>query len=694
MKPILTSLLLLTAAVRLAAETPVEQVARQFREYCLRESTDRGERLLDDVELPKTSPEQAHRLLGKLREDGSWPDIDYLSAARSDWPPCNQLTRTLGLVVFALRPETSASDRTNCLAASHRALAYWRRHDFQCANWWYNQIGVPKILGDVALLLGDDLSPDERNYIAGTVLARSKVGSMTGQNRIWLAANGVMRAVLTGDETLMNQAAEVIQDELRVGTGEGIQPDWSFHQHGPQQQFGNYGMACAVEMSRWATVLRGTPWAFSSDKMNILRGFLLNGENWVCWQGMMDVSACGRQLFPHSPWSKAGVMRGVMRAMTKADASHAGDYLAFVARNQTGAINDLVGNRYFWRSDYLIHRRPGWMMSLKMSSQGVVGGETVNSENLSGHLLADGAMYFYRTGHEYDDIFPVWDWHLIPGITICLGKESVHWSKEDRKTAATFVGGVSDGTNACAAMDFQRDSVRARKSWFFTGDIVVCLGSGICSTGDQRVVTIINQCLLQSPVIVWRGDQREPVNGSNRDLAGAKWVEQDGLRYTPLEPEQLWLDADRQTGNWNQVFTTPTTPKTDISKDVFTLWIEHGTNVNNGHYAYSVAPADTIDRPALEILSNTRNLQAVSIGADGHRSIGSVFWKAGSANLDGREVKVDAPCLLLMDQARVFVSDPTQKLAVLRVEIGHKSTTVSLPSGGDAGKSVEISGLE
>jgi hypothetical protein len=28
-----------------------------------------------------------------------------------------------------------------------------------------------------------------------------------------------------------------------------------------------------------------------------------------------------------------------------------------------------------------------------------------------------------RTGREFHDIFPVWDWHMIPGTTVELGEE-------------------------------------------------------------------------------------------------------------------------------------------------------------------------------------------------------------------------------------------------------------------------------
>ena len=110
------------------------------------------------------------------------------------------------------------------------------------------------------------------------------------------------------------------------------------------------------------------------------------------------------------------------------------------------------------------------MTTLKMSSNRVIGGETVNNENLSGLHLADGATFFYRNGHEYDDIFPAWDWRIIPGVTSSLGNVSLRWPVADLKRGSGFVGGVSDGVNGYAAMDFHCDNPRAKKSWFFFGD--------------------------------------------------------------------------------------------------------------------------------------------------------------------------------------------------------------------------------
>lgn len=656
-------------------EADVQRVARQFREYSLHEATDRGDRLLDDVELPKTAVAGVSKWLDKLQPDGSWPDVDYASNARSSWRPYDHLTRVLSLTVFARRADTKADDAAKAIEGVHRAIGFWMQRDFQCPNWWYNEIGTPKILGSIALLLDQDLKPDELKYIADVVLVRAKVGAMTGQNRVWLAANGLMRGVLINDEKLATAAAQVIHDELRAGTDEGIQPDFSFHQHGPQQQFGNYGLAYAVEMSRWATVLRSTRFAFPEDKLSILRGFVLDGEDWVVWRGAMDISSCGRQLFPNSPRTKAATIAAVMRTMTLVDPPREKDYLAFIARNKTNAgENDLVGDRYFWRSDYLVHRRPSWCATLKMSSPRVIGGETVNSENLSGLHLADGATFFYRDGHEYDDIFPMWGWRKLPGTTCAQDDHSLVWTKGARGESGDFVGAAADSTGACAAMDFRRRDLRAKKVWFFAGDVVVCLGADITSTGKAPIATTINQCLKRGEV-----------------LTGADEVEHDGLRYVLPAPQRWNAVSETRTGNWKTVFDTPSTPKQDVSRDLFTLTIDHGVAPSVQTYAYYVLPSTEPHEGRVKILSNTAALQAATID---NRWCGIVFWSPGKVRFNDHDIAVDQPCIVVVDAKdelmHVTLADPTQKVKSLRITIDDKPQDVTLPQGGDAGRSVAL----
>ena len=72
--------------------------------------------------------------------------------------------------MYARRAGTPSADAQQCIEAVHKGLKFWMAHDFKCLNWWYNDIGGPKLLGNIALLLNEDLKPDEREFITGTIL--------------------------------------------------------------------------------------------------------------------------------------------------------------------------------------------------------------------------------------------------------------------------------------------------------------------------------------------------------------------------------------------------------------------------------------------------------------------------------------------------------------------------------------------
>jgi chondroitin AC lyase len=304
----------------------------------------------------------------------------------------------------------------------------------------------------------------------------------------------------------------------------------------------------------------------------------------------------------------------------------------------------------------------------------VIGGEAVNSENLSGLHLADGATFFFRDGHEYDDLFPSWDWRKIPGTTCAQDDHPLIWPKGKRGASGDFVGAATDPTGACAAMDFHRGDLRAKKAWLFARDIAVCLGADITSTGEAPIVTTINQCLK-------RGEVRMDANE----------LEHDGLRYVLPAPQRWNAVSERRTGNWRSVFDTPSTPKQDVSRDVFTLTIDHGVAPTAASYAYYVLPSSEPQDGRVKVISDSAALQAATID---DRWCGIVFWSAGKARFNDHDIAVDQPCIVVVDTRDDFLhmtlADPTQKLKSLRITIDDKPQDVALPQGGDAGRSVAL----
>jgi chondroitin AC lyase len=643
------------------------------------------------IDLTKPLAEQkpadikpALALANELKSDGSWPDIDYANPSRSAWPAYKHPARILTLAIAMHQPGIAPEERLQLKDATLKALKWWRVHDPQCPNWWYNIIGVPQQLSAAALLMGTDLDPDDVQYLLKNIMMRGKQ-IMTGQNRVWLSGNNLNFSLFMQNTPMARDAANAIWDEVKMTTNEGIQPDASFHQHGAQQQFGNYGLAFASDIQHWWEMLRGTNLGIPPKKVKAMRRYMLDGQAWITWRGMMDISSMGRQLMPHAQSSKANSAIRTLERMAEVDDELASQYLAAAARLQPGATNDLVGLRWYWRSDYGVFRRPAFCATVKACSPRVIGTETCNSENLSGLHLADGATYFYRDGREYEDIFPVWDWHRLPGTT-CTRTSNLTPSGKQAHLPGEFTGGVTDGTRGCAALDFQRDGVSARKAWFFDGDLVICLGTGITGKNCAApVLTSINQCLKRGDVRAQTEGQTTTLINAVRSLPKVAWLEHDGLRYDFPDLPTLSAGSQKQTGNWSSVFKNAVTPPDDVTLDVFSAWLDHTAKPVNARYAYAVHPI-TAAVPAYQILANTTEKQAVCWD---RKRIAAIFWTAGQLNTpDGHVLRVDIPCLLVWDGKQVFVSDPTGKEWDAHVTIDGKKLTIHLPHGGDCGKSV------
>ena len=647
-----------------------------------------------------------------LRDDGSWPDVDYADRTRGGWRTYRHLTRTLAMAQAYKKPGHPLAGDASLRAAVIKALAHWTQKDYVNPNWWYPQIGVPMTVAPILLLMGDELPSDLSDATMQRVLGRSKMG-MTGQNKVWLAGIAFLKGLLREDSGLMTQARKKIFEELRITTAEGVQPDYSFHQHGPQQQWGNYGASFGGDMIKWASIFRGTSYALDADQVTILSRYLSEGSAWVLWRGRMDISGCGRQIFPGCQASKGRGIVGQLELMTKVDPDRADTYRDILASNRPGGANTLTGHRHFWRSDITIHRRPTWYASVKMSSTRVIGAETCNSENMMGLHLGDGVTYFYRTGAEYEDLFPVWDWRRLPGTTCLQNAQSLVPNSKRCRGKSDFVGGVSDGTEGVTAMEYIRGSLHARKTWFFLDDAVVCLGAGIHCDDPEAVLTSVNQCVLNGPVTISAGRQTRELSRGERFTVRLDWVHHDGIGYVLLKPQTATAGAVTQSGNWHAIHRRESAAT--VERDVFSLWIDHGLKPTDARYAYAVLPDVSVEdvrsfseAPRLTVLAQTPSLQAVA-SADG-RKVQVAFFEPGRlAWGDGRTIEVDVPCLVMFDEtaapARLHVADPTHRQEAIKVRLSGKyhgsgaqynaardqtGLTINLPEDGCAGRSTAV----
>lgn len=636
--------------------------------------------------------------LAALNSEGAWPDVVYNCTQRGGWRTTLHLTKLNELARAWATPGCPLEGDEALLKGIQKALGYWLKNDFKSPNWWYNEIWTPREIGRLYVVLGPALTQQEFEQGTGVIMMRSGI-RMTGQNKIWLAANTFVRGVLTGDEQLVRDSIEAISGEVVITTSEGIQPDYSFHQHGPQQQFGNYGLAFASESARWIGLVAGTGFAYSPEKVAIIRDYVLQGEAWVCWRGYMDFSSCGRQLGPNAQRGKGRAVSGVAQTMLRLDPEQAADYQAVVARNQPGAANDLVGTRYFWRSDYLIHRQGEWMASLKLSSNRTIGAEALNSENVRGYYTGDGATFFYLTGDEYEAIRPVMDWAAIPGTTLAQTQGKFPWQGNAR-VPVDFAGAVSTGQVGVAALDYARDGVSARKSWIFLPDCVMALGAGIRASEavTEPIATTLDQRELRGEVWAGSEEQAQMLEEGSHTLPVIRWVWHDGIGYIFPGPATVEVFNQPASGKWTLIEDKITMPQEEVTAPLFRLALDHGVDPQAAAYAYLVLPGVTREETAeraeglgVTLLANRPKLQAAR--AAGGTLVAAVFWDAGSLEYaPGKRMTASEACIVALDLAegKLWACDPTQQLKQLTLTVAGAAYEVTLPQGGEAGSTVEV----
>ncbi len=617
-----------------ASYAPSDELTVRFMEYS---SYGRANdvlllQLYNYVHIPDTEVE---RLMENFDwEQGCWKDIDYKAKDRGSWPSTLHITRMYSLAKVYKSPGNKWENSGKISKMLHSGMAWWYANMPVCPNWWHNDIGVPKKLTTTLLMIREELSPEEIDGCL-KVLERSKFGR-TGQNKVWLAGNNLMKGLLIDDAELVMKARDIIAEEVFITEEEGIQPDWSFHQHGPQIQFGNYGLTYADVLSFWLRVLKGTEYAFNAEQTAIVCNMLKEGICWSLWKGIMDPSYCGRQNFINGGAGKAFAVAVAAQNMAAALDGEDSEFFANVsAENLQPELHDnsLVGARYYWRSDCGIWRRPGWYASIRMHSERTIGFEFTNKENTLANFSADGALILLQDGKEFENIFAYWDWRKVPGVTSYEDGKPIKCddSVEGKRNYSSHVGGLADESAMVATMELNRDGLHAMKSVFMFDDCAVNLGADVKVSRDEitAVTTAVDQTHLRGKV-----------------KTGKNWVHHNNRGYISLDGSPISVSTDVQKGKWDAI--DPVFHDKWDEGAVFKAWFTHPVS-ETSTYAYALLPCSTVKQVKnfkdVKVLRNDAYCQAVLY----KNLVCAVFHKAGDYKLNGCEHHIEAPSIMVKD---------------------------------------------
>lgn len=624
----------------------IDKLKQNFKEfYVLEDIQDQ------DIEL----------LFGMLDKDFSFEDIDYQMHRRSNWKPRTHLKRLISFATAYNSPKSKYYQSVKMAKIIVGTLNYWSSNHFYSDNWWHQEIGIPQSLGPT-LILCESIIPDSTMTKSLKIMDKSKI-SRTGQNKIWLSGNVFMRELIRNNDSFILKSANTIKEVMVLSKPyeEGIQPDYSFHQHGPQPQFGNYGLHFAEDIIKWMFIFNKTEVAFSKTKVDLMRNLMFEGQQKVVYKGKYETLATGRQIFPEKvngeqyrgPMSKAQLYKGLEKKFNAFDTEI----------NPTTAPKEYV---HFRNSDYSLYRTNEFFSAVRMSSQRVIGGEAGNGENLQGYYLGDGTNLIYRRGDEYHEIYPVWNWKKLPGTTTVQDPSEIPVLTWDGyKNKSYFTGGLKSEKVGVSAFKYRRDSVQANKSYFFIDNKVYALGSAISTQRDFDVVTTINQCYQKGEVSVTK---------HKGDITS---VWHDSIAYISLTAQPLQVKTENQTGSWKKVLSWHTDDL--MTAKIFDVEVNHGEKPKNDKYAYvSVVGVSKKEMKKVmkkqlgKIIAHSEKVHAISFKKG--KNIAITAFEPCEVVLNRKQkIVIKSSCLLTMDKSEkgwiMKVVDPTQQKKELAFEI-------------------------
>jgi hyaluronate lyase len=604
-------------------------------------------------------------------------------------------------------------------------------------NWWDWQIGTPLYLLDALCLMDARLSPELRRralaavrwYVPDPRWRTRPDGKIdthapeTGANLLDKSLAAILEGMLGRDAARIAAGRDAIGPALDVATeGDGFYRDGSFIQHGHVPYTGSYGAVALADYARLAYLLSGSAWPITDPRA--ARIFLWAREAYAPWlvDGAMPDAVRGRRVSSReqdehrvgrgmvaslaviadaAPPAQQASLRAMIKGWMARDKTFGADYLddadgvgmtnvplyelgrlkAIAADPSIPAAPEAPGARLFPAMDRAILRGPGFAAVASLTSPRTSSFEFGNGENLGAWWSGMGVLDVYDADQAQHgpDYWATIDRARLPGITTDHSGSGrpVDWKRYPNTEA--WAGGVGDGALAGLGMAFTMRSVtgsglHGRKSWFFFGDRILALGSGI-GGGEGNTETIVdNRRIGRTARLLVDGGA---LPDGRKQGARWAWLEDAGTgsRTGYVFPAGATLSTLREArgGSWRAINDQQSAAT--VTGLYQSLAIPHGAP----DYAYLLLPmADeaatraAANDPGLRIDGNDDEAAAAE-DLRRHAWFANL-WRAGTARRAGRDyAAASGPAAVLVTQAdgrlRVNIADPTQRQATLEVRL-------------------------
>lgn len=598
-------------------------------------------------------------------------------------------------------------------------------------NWWHWEIGAPVAFLSSALILYEDLTPQQiQNYTAAVnrfspvcdeSSGYSGSPAMTGANLIDKGTAVALSGILSQSSGKLEHVKTAFKTVFSyVTTGDGFYEDGSFIQHGALAFMGGYGKSLYEKLSIFFVVMKDSPWelTYEDHAEQLVFDMIFKGIEPFYHQGLFMDMVSGRDITRKGSNDKirgAELLTAILPmsdAMPTVEMKNRFDSLAksliladerYFYENCTNItsvmkasqiVNDsdieprgsYVFNKYFGGMDKYVYTTPSYSLGLSMHSNRTYGHELINNEGKRTWNISDGMTYLYTNDRNQfgQGYWATVDPTRLPGTTV---EHVVHpnGAGDRTKNVYDWTGGSYLNGFGTAGMHYKalgtggkRNGADIKKSWFMFGDELVAVGSGITSTTGNTIETIVDNRKIKadtSNTITVDGVSTNALAPTS--FQNPKWmhlagnVDGDDLGYFFPKDAALQVLKEKRTGDWLSMGTT----SGEETNSFATFWFDHGAKPVNADYAYVVLPGKTADQteeyaknPDIEILANTPSVHAVHKLSAGVTAVN--FWTA-----DGEAAGITAnqPASVTMRRSdgivEIAVADPTQQGKTIEVAV-------------------------
>lgn len=593
----------------------------------------------------------------------------------------------------------------------------------ELGNWWQWEIGIPKKLNEILAIMYDEVPKDKKikylkasqyfqPYAKWSAFSPSASYSSaphkrisTGGNRIDTSLICFIRGVLMEDRTQILDGLNSVAEVGKIVTEkDGFYKDGSFVQHDNVAYNGTYATVLFDGLGMILELIDGTEFKIESPEINNIYDSILKGYSYLMINGGVNDSVSGRSI---SRDNSSEIERGrdlvssITLLSSKAPKEYRNDlysmikkivldnnFYSVIKKENKPKIKNILenimadenikplkveGTKIFGAMDRAVYTnsKEGKVV-LSMHSNRIANYETMNEENLKGWYTGDGMTYIYgKDSSSFVEFWPTADMYHLSGVTNSINKmENKAGERREKPTVSPkkFVGGVETGDVAFIGMDFisWNNKTTAKKSWLMIDGAVLALGSNITSTDGEIHTTIDNRILKKGKIYIDGKELNKNAtikDPKNFTINFNENYPDENIGYKIINSPELNINFTENKGSWKNIGGTL---DTEIVKQYFSVYLNHGKDPKDETYAYVILPM--FSKEEVENYDTSRfKIEKLDdkahIVRDTKTDIVAInFWNAGENEFEG--IKTKYPLSIIKDEKdgilKLYVSDPTQ----------------------------------